>query len=309
MKLDREYQLEEIASLIDATPKGPEGHTVTGFNEIHRVEPGDLVFVDHPKYYKKALESAATTILINKEVEAPEGKGLIISDDPFADYNKLTKHFRPFAPLTQAISDSATVGEGTIIQPNVTLGNHVSIGKNCVIHPGVVVYDHCSIGDNVIIHSGTIIGGDAFYFQKKDGAFRKMHSCGNVIIENDVEIGSSCTIDRGVSSDTVIGAGTKLDNQIQVGHDTVVGKNCLFASQVGVAGCVIVEDDVTLWGQVGIAANITLGKGSTVGAKSGVGKDLIPGKMYFGIPAGDARTKYREVAALKKLPEIIESLR
>jgi UDP-3-O-[3-hydroxymyristoyl] glucosamine N-acyltransferase len=309
MKLDHAYTLQEIAALIGATYEGPAGHTVTGINEIHKVEAGDLVFVDHPKYYDKALKCAATTILIDKKMDAPEGKALIFSDDPFADYNKLTKHFRPFEALTQGVSSSAIVGEGTLLQPNVAVGNHVTIGKNCILHPGVVIYDHCQLGDNVIIHSGTVIGAEAFYFQKREGVFHKMHSCGRVIIENDVEIGAACTVDRGVSGDTVIGAGTKFDNMIHIGHDTVVGKNCLFAAQVGVAGCVIVKDNVTLWGQVGIAPNVTIGEGATVGAKSGVLKTLAPGKMYFGTPAGEARMKYREVAALKKLPEIIESLR
>lgn len=309
MKLDRSYRLDEIAQLLDCDFEGPADHVVTGINEIHKVEPGDVVFVDHPKYYDKALASAATTVLINKKVDCPEGKALIFSDDPFVDYNSLTKHFRPFEPLTQGVSASATIGEDTVIQPNVTLGNHVKVGKDCIIHSGVVVYDHCEIGDGTIIHAGTVIGAEAFYFQKREGKYHKMHSCGRVLIGDHVEIGASCTVDRGVSGDTMIGNGTKLDNMIHIGHDTVIGQNCLFAAQVGVAGCVTIEDEVTLWGQVGIAANITIEKGVTVGAQSGVGKTLAAGKTYFGSPAGDARAKYKEVAALKRLPEIIENLR
>jgi len=309
MKFSRIYGLQEIAKILDVSFVGDENFPVEGMNEIHVVEPGDIVFVDHPKYYSKALESAATIILINKEVACPEGKALLISKDPFSDFNKLSNHFRAFRAASQSVSSSSAIGEGTIIQPNVFIGNHVEIGDNCLIHPNVTIYDHCVIGNNVIIHAGTVLGSDGFYFQKRPHGFDKLNSVGRVVIEDHVEIGAACTIDKGVTGDTTIGWGTKIDNQVQIAHDTLIGKKCLIASQVGIAGCNIIEDEVTIWGQVGIKSGLTIGKGAEVYAQSGVGMDLEPGKAYFGSPAIEARDKFREMAMIRSLPKLIEKIK
>ncbi len=308
MKLPSPSKLKDIAALINCQYDGSDDHIITGLNEIHMVEAGDIVFVDHPKYYDKALNSKATTILINKKTECPKGKALLISDDPFRDYNKLVLHFQPVSYSMKQISDSAKVGAGSVIMPGVYLGNNVTIGTNCVIHPNVVIYDNCHIRNNVIIHSNTVIGADAFYYKKRADKFDKMISCGRVVIEDDVEIGALCTIDKGVSGDTIIGAGTKIDNHVQIGHDTQTGKMCLMASQVGVSGVVKIEDGVTLWGQVGVKSDIHMGKGAVVLAQSGVGMDLEAGKSYFGTPAQDARTKMRELAAIKMLPDLMKKI-
>ena len=308
MKFPRTYKLKEISKLIDCDYIGDDSFPILGINEIHVVELGDIVFVDHPKYYEKALNSAASVILINKEVECPVGKALLISDDPFRDFNKLSDFFKPFLSSNKLIADSAIIGENTIIQPNVFIGNNVVIGENCILHPNVTIYDDCVIGDNVTIHAGTILGADAFYYKKRSEGFDKLKSCGRVIIENNVDIGASCTIDRGVTGDTTIKEGTKIDNQVQIAHDTVIGKKCLIASHVGIAGCVVLEDEVTLWGQVGVISDITIGKGAVVYAQSGVAKNLEGGKSYFGSPSEEARKKYRELAAIKVLPEIIEKV-
>ena len=169
MKFPRTHSLSEIAGLIDCPYVGDPDFEIKGINEIHVVEPGDIVFVDHPKYYDKALSSAATTILINKEVACPEGKSLLISEDPFRDFNRLTLHFKPFQASTECISLKEATNRGGygIIQPGVFIGNNVSIGKNCVIHANVVLNDHTQIGDDVIIQAGTVIGSDAFLLQKK----------------------------------------------------------------------------------------------------------------------------------------------
>ena len=256
MKFPKVYSLETIATIIGSEYVGDANFPVTGMNEIHVVESGDIVFVDHPKYYDKALNSAATIILINKNVDCPDGKALLISEDPFRDFNKLTKYFKPFQFSNASIATSASIGHGTVIQPNTFIGNHVVIGKNCLIHSNVSIYDHTVIGDNVIIHAGTILGADAFYYKKRAEGFDQLLSGGRVVIEDNVGIGALCTIDKGVTGDTRIGEGTKIDNQVHVGHDTVIGKKCLIASQTGIAGCVIIEDEVTLWGQVGIKRKI-----------------------------------------------------
>jgi UDP-3-O-[3-hydroxymyristoyl] glucosamine N-acyltransferase len=170
------------------------------------------------------------------------------------------------------------------------------------------LYDHTEIGDNVIIHANTVIGSDAFYFKRRPEGYDKMVSCGRVIIHDDVEIGASCTVDKGVSGDTIIGKGTKIDNQVHIGHDSVIGKNCLFAAQVGIAGVVTIEDDVILWGQVGVQKDLTIGKGAVVLGQSGIPKSLEGGKTYFGSPVQEAREKMRELAFVKQLPGIIEKL-
>ena len=301
MKLPRKYSLQEIAELLDVTAIGPSNFPVLGFNEIHVVEEGDIVFVDHPKYYDKALASKATVVLINKKVKCPQGKALLISNDPFSDFNKLTKHFNPFKPANSTISETATIGAGTVIQPNAFIGNGVVIGDNCLIHPNVVIYDNCILGNNITIHAGSIIGADAFYYKNRPEGFDKLISGGSVIIEDNVDIGALCTIDRGVSGNTTIKKGTKIDNQVQIGHDTVIGEKCLIASQTGVAGCVIVEDEVTMWGQVGTNSGITIGKGAVVLGQTGVTKSIAGNKTYFGTPIEESRKKLKEMAEIKQL--------
>jgi UDP-3-O-[3-hydroxymyristoyl] glucosamine N-acyltransferase len=309
MKFPKVYALKDIAAVIGCEYVGDDNFPVHGMNEIHVVEPGDIVFVDHPKYYDKALQSAATIVLINKQVDCPDGKALIVSDDPFRDFNALTRHFRPFQSANVSIAPSANIGEGTVIQPNTFVGNNVVIGKNCLIHSNVAIYDNTVIGDNVMIHAGTVIGGDAFYYKKRPEGFDQLLSGGRVVIEDNVGIGAACTIDKGVTGDTTIGAGTKIDNQVHIGHDTIIGKKCLIASQTGIAGCVVVEDEVTMWGQVGITSAITIGTKAVIYAQSGISKSLEGGKVYFGSPAEEAREKMKQMAHVKRIPEILEKLK
>lgn len=309
MKFPKIHSLQEIANLLNCEFIGDPNFPVLGMNEIHVVESGDIVFVDHPKYYDKALQSAATIVLINKKVDCPEGKALLISDDPFRDFNTLTKHFRPFQATSVSIALSATIGEGTVIQPNCFIGNNVTIGKNCLIHPNVTIYDHTVIGDNVMIHAGTILGADAFYYKKRPDGFDQLISGGRVVIEDNVGIGALCTIDKGVTGDTTIGEGTKLDNQVHVGHDTVIGKKCLIASQTGIAGCVIIEDEVTIWGQVGTTSGITIGAKAVIMGQTGVTKSVEGGKSYFGTPIEESREKLKQLANIKKIPEILNKLK
>jgi UDP-3-O-[3-hydroxymyristoyl] glucosamine N-acyltransferase len=312
MKFPAPVSIKWIANLIGAELTGNTEGIATGINEIHKVEPGDLVFVDHPKYYNKCLHSEATFIIINQKTECPEGKALLIVDKPFEAYQTIVKHFRPFRPAEKPISDTATIGEGTYIAPNVYVGHEVTIGKNCFIAPNVSILDYCVIGDNVVIQAGTVIGSDAFYYNtKKDREvwYKKMESCGRVVIENDVEIGAGCTIDRGVSHDTRIGRGSKLDNMVHIGHDTVLGANCLLAAQVGIAGATTLGNGVILWGQVGVSKTLTIQDNVVVLAQSGVGGTLEAGKVYFGSPAEEASIKKRELVWIKRIPEIWERIK
>ena len=311
MQFPSPISIQWIAEFINARIAGNSDGSATGINEIHKVETGDLVFVDHPKYYDKCINSAASFIIINKEYSVPEGKAILIVDQPFEAYCKIVNHFRPFEPSSKMISDTAAIGEGTFIYPGVFVGHHVQIGKNCIIHPNVTVMDHCIIGDNVIIQSGSVIGSNAFYYNgKKDRElwYKKMPDCGRVIIEDDVEIGAGCTIDRGVSHDTVIGKGTKMDNMIHIGHDTVTGKNCLIAAQVGIAGVVTLKDGVTLWGQVGVSKTLTIGENAVIYGQSGVGGDVEGNKTYLGSPVQEAKLKSKELVWVKRIPELWEKV-
>jgi UDP-3-O-[3-hydroxymyristoyl] glucosamine N-acyltransferase len=309
MKFTPALTLSELASLIGAEFDGDPGFLVAGLNEIHMVEPGDLTFVDHPKYYDKALNSRATTVLINKRVERPEGKALVFHDKPFDAFISLILRFRPFERALATISPTAKIGEGTIIQPGAFVGNHVTIGKNCLIHSNVSIYDHCVIGDDVIIHANTVLGADAYYFQRRPEGYRKFESCGRVILGDRVEIGALCSIDKGVTGDTIINDGTKMDNHCQVGHDSYIGRNCLIGSHAAIAGVTRIEDDVILWGRVAINKDLVIGKGAIILATSAVDKSIEGGKTYFGAPVDDVRKKWREMAALRNLPAFMEEVR
>ncbi len=304
MDLKEPLSAAAIAALINAKVLGNDQCLVIGINEINRVRQGDLMFVDHPKYYAKALHSAASTILIDKaEVEIPEGKAILVSDDPCRDYNALVKRFMD--PVSWE-GKRPIIGSGSEVHHTVTLGCNVVVGKDCIIMPGVVIYPNTVIGDRVIIQANAVIGGDSFYFKKRNGAYEKMVTAGSVVIEDDVEIGAQTTIDRGVSADTRIGAGTKIDNQVQIGHDTLIGRNCLIAAQVGISGACVIGDNVTLWGQVGVPSKINIGAGAVLLGQSGPMGDLEGGKTYFGSPAGEWRQKLREVSSLGRLPDLIK---
>ena len=309
MKLSQPITLAQAADFLKCKLIGDPEMPITGLNEIHKVKPGDLSFVDYHKYYEKAISSAATIILINAEIDFPPHKGILISDDPFRDYNKLVNRYYETQPVmghSYQTGKNVTIGEDSIIMHNVFIGDRVKIGKNCRIYPNVVLYSDTIIGDDVIIHANTVIGADAFYFKKRPEGYDKLYSCGRVLIGNKVEIGASCTIDKGVSGDTIIGDGTKLDNQVHLGHGVEVGKHCLLAAQVGVGGKTIIEDEVSLWGQVGVQKDILIEKGAVVLGQSGVTKSLRGNKVYFGTPAAEAKSRYRELTYLRRLPEFMD---
>jgi UDP-3-O-[3-hydroxymyristoyl] glucosamine N-acyltransferase len=299
MKLHRPYTLDELVQITNAQASGDLSLSATGINEIHVAGAGDIVFVDHPKYYDSTLASAASVVLIDKMVECPDGKALLQVDDPFAWFNALGQRFKQESE--QNHDPVPTIHDSAVVMQGAQIGRYVRIGAGTVIHSGAVIYDHCVIGDDVTIHANAVIGSDAFYFKRRPQKHDKMLSIGNVVIEDEVEIGAGCSIDRGVTSSTRIGRGTKLDNHVHIGHDTVIGERCLLAAQVGIAGCVTLEDEVIFWGQVGCIANVTIGKGVEVYAQSGITKSLEAGRKYFGSPAGPAKTKMRELAALSRL--------
>ncbi|MCB9348065.1 MAG: UDP-3-O-(3-hydroxymyristoyl)glucosamine N-acyltransferase [Lewinellaceae bacterium] len=302
MQFSNPIPVKEIAEKIGARIIGDDSLLATGINEIHQVRKGDITFVDVKKYFDKSLKSDASIIILNEKAKCPKGKALLLCDDPFEAYNGIVLEHRPFQPLTRAISDTAEIHPSAIIEPNVVIGPHVKVGANTYIQANVTIAEHVIIGENVVIQSGSAIGTDAFYFKRTEEGYQHWRSGGRVVIEDNVQIGAGCTINKGVSGDTIIGAGTKIDCQVHIGHDVVVGKNCLFAAQVGIGGNTVIGSDVIIYGQAGISHNVEIGDKVMVHAKSGVSKSLEAGKAYFGYPANEARTMYKELAALRHLP-------
>lgn len=311
MKFPKPITLNELVDFlqIEVEVKGNASNKMFGINELHSIEEGDLSFVDNAKYYERMLNSAASVILINKDTDCPEGKTLLICADPLEAYLKVVRHYTSFHPQTMAIHPSAVIGEGTVVQPCTFIGENVVIGKNCIIHSNVSIYADTVIGDNVVIQSGCVIGADACYFQKREFGWLKLDSCGRTVIGNDVEIGCCTCIDRGVSGDTFVGDGCKFDNQVQIGHDTRIGKRCLFGAQCAIAGCSVLEDDCVIWAKSVVNKDLHIAAKTTVLAVSAVDKSInTPGMTVFGVPAVDARSKWKEMAYNRRLPEMVEQL-
>ncbi len=309
MDFIKPIKVYRLAKIINAEIIGNGTIDAKGLNELHKTRVGDVTFVDNEKYYDRVFNSDATVIIINKKINPPFGKVFLFHPMPFNAFIELIKYFRPFEKSMNYISPSAKIGEGTIVQPGVFIGNNVKIGKNCIIHANVSICDYSILGDNVIVNANSVIGGDAYYFQKQKGEFKKFTSGGRVIIEDNVEIGTLCSIDRGVTADTTIGKGTKFDNHCQVGHDTVIGKNCLIGAFAAIAGVTTIEDDVVLWANVSVNKDIVIGKGAVLLATTGADKSLKGGKVYMGAPAIEARQYWREHLAKSKMPDVIKHLK
>ena len=311
MKFFNKLTVNQIVEIMKSkvTVKGNLDNLISGINEIHSVEEGDISFVDHPKYYDKVLNSKAIAIIINKDVDLPDGKTLFICKDPLQCYLSIVQHFVKFTPQNTAVHPSAKIGEGSVIQPNVFIGENVTIGKNCIIHANVSIYSDTEIGNNVTIHSNSTIGGDACYFQKRDTGWLKLTSCGSTKIEDDVEIGCNCCIDKGVSGVTFIGKGTKFDNQVQVGHDAHIGAHCFLGAQSGISGCTFIDDYCAIWAKSGVNKGLYVAKNTTLLAMSAMDKSVHEeGAVLFGIPADDARKKWKEMVYIKNLPELFAEI-
>lgn len=301
MDFPQSISVIDIAEWIGAEVLGNTALQLNGVNEIHKVRAGDITFVDHPKYYHASLHSAASAVIVPTEMECPEGKVLLVVEKPFLAYEHIVKRFRVFTPIQYVSTETQDIDPSAVIEDGAIIGPHVRIGKNCHVQSGAIIRPYTTIGDRVVIHSGAIIGTQAFYFKKWPEGYDAWTGCGRVIIEDDVWIGSGTTIAQGVSGDTIIGAGTKIDCQVMIGHGVVIGKNCLIAAQAGIAGKTIVGDWCVIYGQAGIAQNLHIGDRTTILAQSGVGRNLEGGKSYFGYPAEESKAKFRELAALRAI--------
>ncbi len=311
MKFPQPITVGQLIQIIEhpVTRKGGYDGLVEGLNEFHSVEAGEVTFVDCEKYYSRILQSSASVVIINKEVDCPEDKTLLVCDDPLMAYLSVVSHFKSYEYQNVNIHPSAVIGEGTMIEPLVFIGRNVKIGKNCIIHSNVSIYEDTVIGDNVEIHSNSTIGGDACYFQKRSDRWIKLQSCGSTYIGNDVEIGCNCCVDKGVSGVTYIGEGTKFDNLVQVGHDTHIGKRVLLGAQCGIAGCTYIDDDCKIWAKAAVNKDLYVAKKTTLYAFSAIDKSIEEeGQTLFGIPAEDAKKKWREFAYLRKLSTLFDEV-
>ena len=322
----------QIAALINGKTEGDANISVNSFGKIEEAENGQLAFLANPKYEEYLYITRASVIIINEalELKQPITATLIRVPDAYTAFAKLLTTYQQmmqqqltgvqepvyisasasygenvFIGAFAYLSDNVKVGNGTKIYPNAYLGNNVKIGDKSIIHAGVKIYHDCVIGNNVIIHAGTVIGSDGFGFAPQaDGSFKKVPQIGNVIIEDNVEIGANATIDRATIGSTIIKSGAKLDNLIQIAHNVEIGNSTVVAAQSGISGSTKVGKGVMIGGQVGIVGHINIGDGAKINAQSGVSKSVEAGKAVTGSPAHDYTSALRSQAISRKLPEL-----
>jgi UDP-3-O-[3-hydroxymyristoyl] glucosamine N-acyltransferase len=323
-----------IADLVGGKLIGDGDTVVDAIAPLDRAGARDLSFLAKEQYASQFAESRVGVVLVAPDLANAEGpaKTRIVVAKPYeALLALLPKLYRePAVPagihLTAVIGrgvriasgasigagavlgDGCSVGEGTMVGANVVIGAGVEIGAKCKLFPNVVIYSGATLGDRVAVHGGSVIGSDGFGYVYRDNAHQKIPHVGRCIIEHDVEIGANTTIDRGSISDTVIGAGTKIDNLVQIAHNVRVGRLCLIVAQAGIAGSAVLEDGVVIGGQAGLGGHITIGKGAKIAAQSGVFGDIPAGETWSGYPARPHKEALRAQAALFKISRIIRPL-
>ncbi|WP_417153905.1 UDP-3-O-(3-hydroxymyristoyl)glucosamine N-acyltransferase [Rikenella microfusus] len=329
-----QFTAEIIAGYLGGAVEGNKEAAVSSVAKIEEAGAGDLVFLSNPKYEEHIYRTGATIAIVNRDFKAqhplPEGLTLVRVDNAYKAFASLLDLYVANKPKKTGISplafvhpsatvgtdvyigeyavvgEGATVGDGTEIWPQVYVGDRVRVGAGAKLYPGVKVYEECVIGDRVTVHGGTVIGGDGFGFAPtEDGSFQKIPQIGNVVIEEDVEIGSNCSIDRATMGSTRIRRGAKLDNLIQVAHNVVIGESTVMAAQVGIAGSTKVGSHVMMGGQVGVVGHITIADGVKIGSQSGIPNNIpTPGVTVFGSPAYPGLEGHRIQASVKQLPEL-----
>ena len=315
--------------------RGDAGRRIARVATLEDAEPGDVSFLSNPKYEKMLQTTRASVVVLKPGVAAPPHLDLIQVPDPYAAITVLIvvlhgyrKHRRvpPHATCTH-IHETARIGPNATIHPGVSIDEAVVIGRDAVIYPGcyvgprcrigdnvllypnVVLYDDTVLGDRVTIHANTVVGEDGLGYAPVEGRWVKIPQIGHVEIQDDVEIGAACAIDRATLGKTVIGRGTKFSNLIAIGHGTRIGEHCLLVAQVGIAGSVNVGNRVTMAGQAGIVGHIRIGNGVTVGAKAGVTHNVPDGETVLGQPAAPIRDMRRQVVYIQRLPELNETVK
>ncbi len=334
------FTFYQLADKLNRPPFG-EDMTVQYLSTPEEAGPGDMIFLTEKKFLSnpESIRSRAWLIaepLLTEKVSdylRRSGISYIPTPDPKADMIALLQLFYPEDNLVPSLHKTAVIGEncaihpgaridpftvigeyssagnGTHIHANCVIGRHVQIGDDVLIYPNVTVYDHSIIGNRSIIHAGTVIGGDGFGYMKKDGRYIKIPHAGKTVIEDDVEIGANCCIDRGTLGVTHIRRGSKLDNLIQIAHNVVIGEDTVIAAQAGIAGSAVIGDSVTIAGQAGLVGHIAIGSRVTIGAQAGVIGSVEEGKTISGYPARDHHEAMRREALISKIPEILETLK
>ncbi|WP_298063185.1 UDP-3-O-(3-hydroxymyristoyl)glucosamine N-acyltransferase [uncultured Rikenella sp.] len=329
-----QFTAEIIAGYLGGTVEGDKQAAVGSVAKIEEAAAGDLVFLSNPKYEEHIYHTGATIAIVNADFQArqalPQGLTLVRVANAYKAFASLLDLYVANKPVKTGISplasihpsarvgegvyvgeyavvgENAVVGDGTQVWPQVYVGDRVRVGAGCRLYPGVKIYEDCVLGDRVTVHGGTVIGGDGFGFAPtEDGSFQKIPQIGNVVIEEDVEIGSNCAIDRATMGSTRIRKGAKLDNLIQVAHNVVIGENTVMAAQVGIAGSTKVGSGVMMGGQVGVVGHITIADGVKIGSQSGIPNNILtPGVTVFGSPAYPGLEGHRIQASVKQLPEL-----
>lgn len=326
------FTLAELARVAGTELDGEGAVTITGAAPIEKAEKGDISFVANPKYTKYIETTKASALILNPT--QPSKLPTLRHRNPYLAMAIIIDKLYPTVSLVEAgtaenavispkakidpssrvgpfchIQEGSTIGKNCQLVSNIYIGRDVAVGNDCLFYPGVRIMDGCKIGNNAIIHSSTVIGSDGFGFAESDKGLKKVKQVGWVEIEDDVEIGSNTSIDRGTLGATRIGKGTKIDNLVQIAHNVQIGQNCIIVSQVGISGSTKIGNGVMLAGQVGLVGHIELGDGVLVGAQSGVAKSVPAGKTIFGSPALEIMETKRIDASLKKLPSLFKRIR
>ncbi len=325
----KKYTIKEIIKKIDGVYDGklPLDHQISGVSSIENNTPNKVTFAENKKFVKKAAEQADGLVLINKNFGETDIKNPLKVEDTRFSYVKVAKLFAPIPYYKPGINDRAIIedsvslgdnvsihsntyigensklGDNVVIAPGVKIAENTKIGANTVLHPNVVIERDCKLGSNVIVEAGTVIGSEGYGYITREGKHYHIPQLGNVIVEDNVEIGASVTIDRGTQSATMIGEGTKIDNQVQVGHNVKIGKYCLLVGQVGIGGSTVLGHNVIVAGQSGISDHVQLGNNVKVGAGSIVTSDITADSFYLGNPAQDRMKELKIRVLRKKLPE------
>lgn len=325
--------LAKIAEMVDGRVEGDDSAVVHDVAEIQKAKKGEITFLSNLKYEHFVDDTEAEAIIVNEQFKG-EYKNLIRVKNVNLAFSKMLEYFRPSQTRPEPmihkkalvseeailgvdiyigpgviIEDKAVIENGAVVKANSYIGTSSRVGANSIIYPGVTLYHDCTIGENVIVHSGVVIGSDGYGFTRVEDGIEKIPQKGGVIIEDNVEIGANCTIDRGTVSNTRIGAGSKLDNLIQIGHNVEIGKNCFIVAQTGIAGSTKIEDHVTIAGQVGVAGHIKIGKGAQIAAKSGITKDVPPGKVMFWYPAREQRQARKDIVNIRRISKLKEKIK
>jgi UDP-3-O-[3-hydroxymyristoyl] glucosamine N-acyltransferase len=326
------FSANQIAQLVNGKVEGDPAVAVNSFGKIEEAQPGQLSFLANPKYEDYLYTTSASIIIVNESfvLRQPVASTLIRVGDAYTAFAQLLGKYQEimqqqltgvqtpshisssavygdkvFIGAFAYIGEKVKIGNNTKIFPGVFIGDNVTIGDNSVIHPGVKIYHDCKIGNRVTIHAGTVIGSDGFGFAPQpDGSFKKVPQIGNVVVEDQVEIGANATIDRATIGSTLIRQGAKLDNLIQIAHNVEIGTSTVIAAQTGISGSTKIGNGVMIGGQVGIVGHIQIGDGAKINAQSGVSKSLDAGKAVTGSPAYDYTAALRSQAVNRKLPEL-----